>query len=75
MLPPQNATFQGIQQQLDEDWVLFQSLKATPGQSFGAAQLSVNHIMSVVIEGEDEATLIARIDQVIAWYQKEVQWK
>ncbi|MBT2830604.1 ATP-grasp domain-containing protein [Staphylococcus coagulans] len=75
LLPPQNATFQGIEQQLDEDWVLFQSHKATPGQAFGAAQLSVDHIMSVVIEGEDEATLIARIDQVIAWYQKEVQWK
>ncbi|MDE9817622.1 ATP-grasp domain-containing protein [Staphylococcus pseudintermedius] len=75
LLPPQNATFQGIQHPLEEDWVLFQSLKATPGQPFGAAQLSVDHIMSVVVEGEDEATLIARIDQVITWYQQEVQWK
>ncbi|MEM5613493.1 hypothetical protein AAHB43_01400 [Staphylococcus pseudintermedius] len=37
--------------------------------------MSVDHIMSVVVEGEDEATLIARIDQVITWYQQEVQWK
>ncbi|HHU6749935.1 TPA: ATP-grasp domain-containing protein [Staphylococcus pseudintermedius] len=74
LLPPQNATFQGIQQPLDEDWVIFQSLKATPGQQFGCAQSSVDHIISVVIEGENEAMLIARIDQVIAWYQKAVQW-
>ncbi|WP_241520316.1 ATP-grasp domain-containing protein [Staphylococcus intermedius] len=75
LLPPQNATFQGLQHPLDEDWVLFQSLKATPGQQFGDAQLSVDHIMSVVIEGEDEAILISRIDQVIDWYQKAVQWE
>lgn len=75
LLPPQNATFQGIQRPLNEDWVLFQSLKAAPGQQFGEARLSVDHIMSVVIEGEDEATLISRIDQVIDWYQKAVQWE
>ncbi|ARJ50622.1 ATP-grasp domain-containing protein [Staphylococcus lutrae] len=74
LLPPQNATYGGIRQSLDESWVVSQTNKATPGQKFKAAQHSVDVIISVVVEGENEAVLIERIEQVIAWYHDHVIW-
>ncbi|MGA4514111.1 hypothetical protein ACPAY5_04455 [Staphylococcus caledonicus] len=45
------------------------------GKKYDDARLSVDHIISVVIEGNNEEELIARINKVVAWYETNVKWE
>ncbi|WP_237641028.1 hypothetical protein [Staphylococcus capitis] len=44
-------------------------------KTYNDAQLSVDHIISVVIEGNSENELISRINIVNEWYEKNVIWE
>ena len=75
LLPPRKAIYQGIKQQLEEEWVVSIKNMGEIGKKYDDARLSVDHIISVVIEGNNEEELIARINKVVAWYETNVKWE
>ena len=75
LIPPQRGVYKGIKKNLDFDWVVATKIFAKKNKTYNDAQLSVDHIISVVIEGNSEKELISRINIVNEWYEKNVIWE
>ncbi|MEJ8541646.1 hypothetical protein [Staphylococcus capitis] len=75
LIPPQCGVYKGIRKNLDFDWVVAIKIIAKKNKTYNDAQLSVDHIISVVIEGNSEKELISRINIVNEWYEKNVIWE
>ena len=69
LIPPQRGVYKGIKKNLDFDWVVATKI-LLKNKTYNDAQLSVDHIISVVIEGNSENELISRINIVNEWYEK-----
>lgn len=75
LIPPQCGVYKGIKKNIDFDWIVAIKNTARKNKTYNDAQLSVDHIISVVIEGNSEKELISRINIVNEWYEKNVIWE
>ncbi|MFW3591111.1 ATP-grasp domain-containing protein [Staphylococcus caprae] len=75
LLPPQNGVYKGIKKHLVYDWIVKFKNTAQKNKTYNDAQFSVDHIISVLIEGNNEQELISRINIVTDWYEKNVIWE
>ena len=74
LLPPQSGIFKGIKKDLDYEWIVKIKNIAKENKVYNDAQLSVDHIISILIEGNNENELISRMNIVNDWYRKNVIW-
>lgn len=73
-MPPQSGIFKGIKKDLDYEWIVKIKNIAKENKVYNDAQLSVDHIISILIEGNNENELISRMNIVNDWYRKNVIW-
>ncbi|WP_044642650.1 ATP-grasp domain-containing protein [Risungbinella massiliensis] len=75
LVPPKKGTFLSGPKTSPPEWVCEYRVVGNPGDSYGGAQTSVDHIASFVVHGKSESEVKKRLFQAAEWFENEAQWQ
>lgn len=74
LIPPQKGKLVDIPEELPFPNVLEYKLNAKLGDLFEDANRSVDHIVSVILSGDNEDDIISNLDKAALWINKNTKW-
>jgi hypothetical protein len=75
LIPPRKGEFISGPLESPPSWVTEYRMLAKPGERYDHPKLSIDHIASFVVQGQNEEEIEARLAHIADWFEQSSYWK